>query len=136
MTMKRTLLALGLAAAFVIVGAPSCEPSMTISAVPSTGCWSGVVEGQVTPANATAKVVLQRTVGGKWVDWKWYRTQVDTTKRILSDVPNDEGVYVIQFTRQHESGAQWSGTLHLRVRSNAGYIGPSWYAKIPADCPT
>lgn len=134
--MRRLILAAGLALGFVIVGAPSCQPGVTITATPNDltpGCGAvAYLTGTVTPATATPRVVLQRTVGGKWVDWEWYSDAIDNTKgRLGASVNQSTGAYSV---------AYWAPitaqTLHLRVRSNGGgAVSNGPYVTTVADSP-
>lgn len=133
--MRRILLTVGLTLA--VVGGAACQPTepAMITAASSVGCDGAYVTGKVAPAKATTKVILQRTVGGKWVDWSWYQTYLDLEKaHVLSGAPDATGAYEIQFVHSHYPAGRLTGTLHLRVRSNGGHIGPSWYMKIPDAC--
>lgn len=130
----RRILAITAMAAAVLIGA-ACqptEPAMTISAKPDKNplaYTTSYVRGKVTPSTATAKVVLQRTVGGKWVDWQSCpATGCDgaTPPKIpRANVDPATGAYAIAYP------VQWCGKiLHLRVRSNGGSTtSPGFYTQ-------
>lgn len=131
--MRKFLAMAVLAVGCLGVMAPSCQPAetaMTITAKPSATrpeCGGNEdVTGIVTPKAATSKVVLQRTVGGKWVDWKWREGNYDTTDGVLSATllpgSGDSASYTVLFW------ANSTSTLHLRVRSSGGgYVSPGFY---------
>lgn len=127
----RNLVTMVVAVAALVLLA-SCTPTVTITAKPAktkATCWENVrVEGIVTPKDATSRVVLQRTEGGKWVDWLWYNTgeSEEVPHRIAGDVQRFEGQngeYSLDFNTPW-----WATTLHLRVRSNGGsVVSPGFY---------
>lgn len=106
----------------------SCTPAATITAVPDTtrpACYDLLtINGQIDPAGATTKVVLQRTVGGKWVDWIWYQTgDSDEQAHRLYGVVDSDGSYFLNY-----NAPWWATTVHLRVRSGGGsVVSPSFY---------
>ena len=132
--MVRRFLAVA-AVAVVLMVATGCEPSMTITAKPDPAPMSttnSYVRGTVTPATATAKVVLQRTVGGKWVDWQACPAvgcQGDASKVPAANVNQSTGAYAIAYP------VQWCAhTLHLRVRSEGGSaFSPAFYTRAEID---
>lgn len=109
------------AAVLCIVAATGCEPAPTATITakaPSKGyCGTTVtVTGTVTPASATPRVVLQRTVKGKWVDWMWILGDTgEQPHRMYGTVTN--GKYEIPFYMPISKNV-----LHLRVRSNGGSV--------------
>ena len=115
---KRTILA----ALGVMVLLAACQPTptatITATAPRNPYCWNPIeITGTVTPADATPRVVLQRTVGGKWVDWQWITYPADTTRTRLVAVPNPTtGAYRLTFMAPGEEGV----TVHIRVRSDDG----------------
>lgn len=117
--MRRALLVV--AVVFGLVLATGCEPEMTITASTDTAVGCGQysdVTGKVTPASATAKVFLQRTVGGKWRD---YTNPSDPKKAKVSAVVGSNGKYSIAYEVPESAG-----TYHLRVRSSgSGTVSPS-----------
>ena len=133
----------GMALGFMVVGAPSCqpaEPAMTITGAVESHCGDHTLSGVVAPAKATTKVVVQRTVGGKWVDWKWYETTLNSEPlHALAATPNKAtGAYSVRIAFGHSDGigkpiTDLTGTtIHLRVRSNGGSAtSPGWYWKMP-----
>ena len=138
--MRRIILASALAIAFLVVGAPSCqpaEPTMTITAKRTSDCLNQpTVEGVVTPTTATTKVVLQRSSAGKWTDFLWYQTSdtSETRHTITSTVRSRDGGYSLSFVDQNW-GDKLSGTQKFRVRSNGGgYVSPSVYFTFPITC--
>ena len=136
--MRRILAA---ASMVVLLGAAACLPSekpMTVTDGPmQPACLNNGAEGTIEPIGATPKVVLQRTVGGKWVDWKWYEAGMDSEKpHVLSAAPSKfDGSYVIKYSDRKPDGTKLSGVIHLRVRSNGGgYTGKGFYVKFPKVC--
>jgi hypothetical protein len=124
--MKRLLLALAL-----LVAVTACDPAppkATITATPAAKyvaiAHDTYISGKVTPAGATPKVVLQRTVGGKWVDL------VERPTSFLNDKPVLRSAAVNPTTGAYKI-TMYPGTysvLHLRVRSNGGtVVSPSFY---------
>lgn len=132
--MVRRFLAVA-AVAVVLMVATGCEPSMTITAKPDPAPMSttnSYVRGTVTPATATAKVVLQRTVGGKWVDWQACQATGCWSKPAkvpTANVNQSTGAYAIAYP------VQWCAhTLHLRVRSEGGSaFSPAFYTRAEID---
>lgn len=124
--MKKAAL-LTLLALVALVATTGCEPKMTITAKPidtRPGCGQiASVYGTVKPAKATTKVVIQRTVGGKWVDWKWVTGDTgDTTPHLLSAVPRSDGGFEIGFQVPFDPSP-----IHMRVRSAGGTASPAFY---------
>lgn len=130
----RKLLAM-VAFGILVVAATGCEPAMTIAAKPDPNPMSVTyshVRGVVAPASATKKVVLQRTVGGKWVDWKACPAvgcQGDPAKVPTANVDQSTGSYAIAYP------VQWCAyVLHLRVRSaGATAFSPGFYTRAEVD---
>jgi hypothetical protein len=130
-----------LAAAVVVLalaGATGCEASMTITAKADPArpaCFgAGSIAGVVTPAGATPKVVLQRTEGGKWVDWKWFVSHTSEGRHVISTTVDSAGKYRLSFLVPRSSA-----TLHLRARSaGSGATSPGVYVTPrpaePGDC--
>lgn len=123
-TAMRRILALVLVAMALLVasGCQPTEPAMTITAK-QIKC-NHLIEGHVTPFDATSQVTLQRTVNGKWVDWKWYHesdsTQTYATSGV-SDSSVDLGYYVVNFSAEYPyTYKPLPGPLHMRVRSKGG----------------
>lgn len=141
--MRRIGLVAALVVAFLIVGAPSCqptEPAMTITAKVGQkpgACGDHVrIEGIVAPASASSRVVLQHTVGGKWVDLAWYKdSDADSTPVLIAGPVNKPGGnYSLYFATRH-GDTYMSGTRHYRVRSDKGTaFSPGLYITFPA-CP-
>lgn len=123
----RRVLAVAAAVVMLAVGA-GCEPStpepkvaMTARSYPAKPkCYSSArIEGNIN-GTKTSSVVLQRTVGGKWVDWKWYQTG-DTAEQPhrISTAPDYDGTYALSYL------GPWSApetVLHLRARSAGGSV--------------
>lgn len=132
--MRRTLAAAGLAIVMLVACQPT-EPSMTITAAELTPkCLNSVIIGKVTPANATSKVVLQRTVGGKWVDWKWY-VGGHSPAALITDAPIADGTFYLPYDTEKPDGTPLTGTVHLRVRSSGGtQFSNGLYVKFPKTC--
>lgn len=140
--MRRALLTL--VAASACLAALACQPSTpkaTISATPESakpGCRQETdLHGAVKPAGATRNVTLQRTVGGKWVDWKWKRGSSGGEIKYLSTKVLSDGTYRLRFTTPDTEGQ----TYHLRVRSEGGgvfsndvYITPTEYPWTVGGC--
>lgn len=105
-----------------LAAATSCTPAATISARPDPYprvAETSYVRGTVEPATATTKVVLQRTIGGKWVDWKACDSEGCNTAsppRVRrANVDQVTGGYAIAYP------VQLCGVvLHLRVRTLEG----------------
>lgn len=126
--MRRFLAAAAVAVALV-GGATACqpaEPAMTITAKAKPyplAASTSQITGTVTPAKATTKVVLQRTKGGKWVDWQACPATGCggfAPKVPQANVNQSTGAYSIDYP------VQWCGqVIHLRVRSN----GSTAYSK-------
>lgn len=118
--------------------ATACEQSMTITdGAVKPACGNNAVEGKVSPVGATPKVVLQRTVNGKWVDWQWYTGSDDAERpHAISARPNmDDGGYFISYADRKPNGQLLTGTIHLRVRSNGGgAVSKGFYVKYPKVC--
>ena len=138
--MRRMLGSVVAAMLLVVVGA-ACqptEPAMTITAKPmQPACYNDGLEGTVTPIDATSKVVLQRTVNGKWVDWKWYIGTSGESPHIISAPVSswDEGAYWPQYADETASGVPLSGTIHIRVRSEGGTrFSNGIYVTYPKAC--
>lgn len=117
-----------LVAVLALVAVTGCEPKSTVTADRTESCTGLQVRGVVTPADATKGVVLQRTVGGKWVDFEWWQTyDSGEPKAPVSSTVNSAGGYYLNVPRSHW-GQTLSGTVHFRVRTNLnGGISPSWY---------
>lgn len=132
--MKKILMATALAA--LVVMSTACEPSATITAKPDDAtpvCASADwIRGKVTPASATPKVALQRTVGGKWVDWKWYATESSSTgQQTLWAKVDGSGAYALSYRIPGSTTP-----IHLRVRSSGGgVVSPGFYVKPTSDDP-
>lgn len=131
--MRRIIGAVAVVAAFLIVQAAPASAAVTITAkaVGKPTCRNGArIEGGVLPVGATRRVVLQRTVGGKWQDWKWWNSGEESTwakPHLLTDVPEsfEQGHYSIQYL-----GSVKASIIHLRVRSNGGsVVSPGVYVK-------
>lgn len=130
-----------LAALVTVVALTGCkpEPASTVTAtVAPRDCLNQnmYVSGKVTPAAATKGVVLQRTSGGKWVDFAWYSTQDSGEVRapIKASVNQSSGNFAMTVVREYW-GQQLDGTYHFRVRTEgSGGVSPSWYAKFQT-CP-
>ena len=100
----------------------ACEPKMTISelVIGAGACGQTMhIQGTVEPPKATRKVVLQRTYGGKWKDVSGWAAagqfsggSSPTTR--ASSVNQGTGAYLLSYY------LETAGTIHLRVRSNAG----------------
>lgn len=119
--MRRALLILALAGAcFVAVACQPTPPKATISAkaaMAKPGCKMETdISGVVKPAGATPSVTLQRTVDGRWVDWKWKRASSGGEIKYLSTKVLSDGTYRLRFTTPATEGQ----TYHLRVRSEGG----------------
>lgn len=133
--MKKILLAA--AALLLVVAATGCEPSATITAKPDDTtpvCTSSDwIRGKVTPATATPRVALQRTVGGKWVDWKWYATTSSSGgQQIVWAKVSGSGSYAMSYRIPASTT-----TLHLRVRSEGGgAVSPGFYVTPTSDDPS
>lgn len=122
--MRRVLVAVALVLGALSVAA--CEPvtppeptvGMTAKSDPAKPrCGSPAYLAGSIGETATSKVVLQRTSGGKWVDWKWYETgDSDEEPHVLSDVPR-YGEFMIGY-RVPSSKT----TIHLRARSAGGSV--------------
>lgn len=122
-----------------LVATTGCEPKMTITASLDAGSRPGCgqvasVFGSVNPPAATKRVVLQRTQGGKWVDWKWISGTTGEAPHVLSAVPEPDGKYRIGLAVPSTTSA-----IHLRVRSDGGvgvsagfYVTPTEYD--PGQC--
>lgn len=115
MTRKMLTIAVAMVA---VVAFSGCEPAMKITAKTPRhplAASTSYVEGTVSPAKATPRVYLQRTVGGKWVDWKACPAVgcgADKPKVPVANVDQKTGKYRMAFP------VPWCGTvLHLRVRS-------------------
>lgn len=132
--MRRMLVAAAMVG--LMVSGSACqpaEPAMTITAKPDAypiAATTSHVTGKVTPATATTKVVLQRTVKGKWVDWQACPASEICGGSIPAKVPQANvnkttGAYSISYP------VQWCGViLHLRVRSNGGTkFSPGFYTQ-------
>lgn len=127
--------------AFVaLVALSACEPKSTVTAtVGPRDCLNQemTVTGKVDPPNATKKVVLQRTVGGKWVDFSWYQTGGDSgeVKVVRTAAVNSSGGYYFYVPDVYSwTWERLSGTIHFRVRTEGnGGISPSWYTTFE-DC--
>lgn len=131
--MRKTLLLVGLVLGCLGVMAPSCqptEPAMTITAAPDAAyaCSDNAyLEGTVAPFAATKKVILQRTVSGKWVDWSWRSGNFDPTQGQVSATVEQwgEGRFLMNWWVPNSTT-----TLHLRVRSEGGgYVSNGFYVK-------
>lgn len=131
--MRKFLVLTALAVGCLGVMAPSCQPAETAMAItakpnltkPECG-GNEYISGVVTPNGATSKVVLQRTVGGKWVDWKWREGNWDTTDGVLSATPISHGDGTAYYNMNYWANS--TSTIHLRVRSNGGgYVSPGFY---------
>lgn len=123
--MMRKLMVLGVAVMALVVGATACQPTepameirvTMVEVVRTPGCAiSETVPGDVIPHDATPKVVLQRTSGGKWVDWSWFTDSDDTTKGLITATPDAHGVFEVHYMVPRTAGT----TYHLRLRSNGG----------------
>lgn len=133
--MMRRILAVGAAALLFMVGAAACEPTppaepaMTITAAPNPSLVScGLlmhVEGTVTPATATPKVVLQFYAGGKWTDVVAGDSYIGAWSLRTANVSKTSGGYSIALL------VGWlDSTMRLRVRSSAGSaVSHSMYVK-------
>lgn len=73
-------------------------------------------------------MVLQRTVNGKWVDFKWYSTYSayafhhSTPKLLTGAVNQTTGAFRIGYFVDSYK------TMHFRVRSNGGsVVSPGFY---------
>ena len=133
--MKRALGVLAVAMALVL--ATGCEPTATIDAHAAAGCDWTTFYGKVTPKDATPKVVVQRTVGGKWVDWKWYESWLTSAQAhvITAPVDKSDGTFQVEIANDPANAARLSGSIHVRVRTNGGQAGPGFYVAIPdASC--
>lgn len=118
--MRRILMLVALAAGALGVAACEPAPKVTITAkAPSKGyCGTAVeIKGTVTPSDATPKVVLQRTEGGKWVDWIWVSSGSSSEKPHRISATVDGGEYSSSFYMPISKNV-----LHLRVRSNGGSV--------------
>ena len=110
-----------------LVATTGCEPKMTITAkMEERGirpAFNAHVVGTITPAKATKTVVLQRTQGGKWVDWKQYPDGfIDKGLQLITAPVNQTtGAYRLTFY------VDTAGPLHLRVRSAGGAVSPGFY---------
>ena len=117
--MMRRILTAGLMVVGLLVasGCQPAEPAMTItakaSAFPTCG-GDGELAGKVTPKTATSKVVLQRTKGGKWVDWVTPQGAGETPRVQTSTVFSDGG-YQLYFMVPNSTA-----TIHIRARSDKG----------------
>lgn len=133
-TDMRRALAIAVVLVALVVGT-GCEPAMKITARPvQPACYNDAVTGTVTPAGATTKVVMQRTVSGKWVDWKWYRGS-DPVPRVLTATPDAEGVYQLDYEGEKPDGTPLTGVVHFRVRSSGGgTVSNDFYVKFPKVC--
>mgnify|MGYP006921472627 CR=1 FL=1 len=131
----RKLLAVGVVVVgflLVQVAPASAAVTITAKAVGKPTCYNSArIEGYLTPATATPRVVLQRTVGGKWQDWKWYTILEEGQWRkphILTSGIGDGGIpahYSVQYL-----GTARASIIHLRVRSNGGsVVSPGVYVK-------
>jgi len=134
--MRRVLVLV--AAVAVVVGLGACLPpetAMTITAKDG-GCSADAITGKVSPASATAKLVAQRTAGGKWVDWKWYKTSDSgETPSVLTAKPNARGEYTIGYNPNWLGLKKLSGVVHFRVRSDGGgYVSNDYYVRFPKAC--
>lgn len=121
--MRRLVLILTLAAACLTAAA--CEPATSRASISAKaamakpGCGSETdISGVVKPAGATPNVTLQRTVDGRWVDWKWKRGSSGGEIKILSTKVLADGTYRLRFTTPRTEGS----TYHLRVRSAGGGV--------------
>lgn len=119
--MRRVLTVAAAVLTLTVAACQPAEPKMTITATAPMfpqAFTTSHVSGKVTPANATGKVVLQRTVNGKWVDWKACPGSCgpdDIPKVPRANVNQTTGAYSIAYP------VQWCGiVLHLRVRSEGG----------------
>lgn len=106
------------------------EPAMAITAKADAypiAATTSHVAGKVTPAKATKKVYLQRTVGGQWVDWQACPAGgCDGAPRVpAANVNQSTGAYSIDYP------VQWCGqVLHLRVRSaGSTKTSPGFYTQ-------
>lgn len=127
--MRRILAAAALAIG--LLAATACQPTEPAMKITATAPMypqaftTSYVTGKVTPPTATKKVVLQRTVNGKWVDWKACpATGCGIDPKVpTSTVNQTTGAYSIPYP------VQWCGiVLHLRVRSSGGTtFSPGFY---------
>ena len=120
-TILAALLTLG-----AVLGITACEPKATVTANVSEAhpaCWNPVqITGKVNPADATKKVVLQRSYGGKWKDVVSPLDYGQTATLRSSAVNQSTGSYLIAFALTAP------GSYHLRVRSNSGEnVSPGFY---------
>ena len=125
-----------------VMGLTGCEPAMTITAkiAPPPSPITPVclndpeIIGTVTPPDATKKVVLQRSSGGKWTDFKWYTTLDSSAEPELltSGVNPYDGGYAIQVQRYY-IGAKLRGVQSFRVRSaGSSAVSPKVYINFDA----
>lgn len=129
-----------LMAAAVLVVASGCTPSAKITADTDGAADCGTeitMGGSVTPADATPKVVLQRTVNGKWVDWKWHEGYTYSAPHIIEAKVDRWGSWYMD---PRAPVAPVGGVFHLRVRSAGGtVVSNSMYVTImgsPDGCPS
>jgi hypothetical protein len=136
--MRRVLVLV--AAAVAVVAMAACEPTpptvaMTVKSVPAKPACGTVAQlvGN-TGGTKASSVVLQRTSGGKWVDWKWVDSWDSQDPHLLTARPNSAGDYKLSWLAPTKRG-----TYHLRVRSAGGSVVSndiyvSTFEEIPGDC--
>ena len=122
--MRRAILTAAVAfGVLVSMATPASAASLkiTLQASPTHPvCGTGAeLVGTATPWNGTSRVMVQRTVNGRWVDWKWYSSSdTDAMLTRLAGVPDDlDGGFFIDYLTPVTKH-----TLHLRVRSNGGSV--------------
>lgn len=133
--MRRTLVVAVAMLGLALTACLPTEPVMTITAKPVKACRNNAISGVVTPAEAIEKVVLQRTVNGKWQDWNWYYGSDVYPRIITARVYQDDGTYQLEFEPEKPGGPELSGTIHFRVRSSGGTkFSKSFYVTYPGSC--
>jgi hypothetical protein len=128
--MRRVLVLVAAVAAVVTLAAceptPPPTPTVGISMALSGGtCTAGsdvTVKGSLDEGVKTPKVTVQRTVGGKWVDLKWYRTSDTGEQAGAITATVDSGSKFRTTFVQEYYGQKLPGTIHLRVRSAGGTV--------------
>lgn len=136
--MMRRILAVG-AVALGLMVATGCEPTATVTAVPSTtrpACRAiTTVTGTVTPKSAFREVIVetQPVAGGTWRPWMWFESATDGRGAITASVSKNTGNYKLVYL-----APATQATTRLRVRNGTpngpAAVSTSWYVKRPTGC--
>lgn len=86
----------------VVMSSPTTAPGAPVTII-----------GKIDPAGATARVVLQRSVAGRWSDRAGALTNRETGEFTISVTPSTAGTYVLRV--RSNGGTVVSRTLYLRV---------------------